>query len=238
MPSDILKADAILFDLDGTLIETTSAGEIAWAQFASEYNFDLQESLKNSHGVRYIERLRVWCGITDPDILQAELRRYEDLEVKIAKEQKERGEGGFVLTPGAQRILSKLQSSGHANWAIVTSCTRYLVEQALPAAGISPPPKLITADDVVNGKPDPEPYLTGAASLGVDIKRCVIFEDAPAGIKSGLSSSATVLAVCTSHALKDIRQAGPDHVVKSFEHVDVTVLEDGEIELSIDVVED
>ncbi len=99
-------------------------------------------------------------------------------------------------------------------WAIVTSATNKYASRALSTSGIPPYPALVTADDVVLGKPDPEPYLAGAKKLRMDPARCIVVEDAPTGIKSGVASGAKVLAVCTSHTREELEGLGAEWIVE------------------------
>ncbi len=99
------------------------------------------------------------------------------------------------------------------SWAIVTSATASYALPALELASVNVPPNLISADDVKQGKPFPEPYLTGASRIGKSIERCIVVEDAPSGIKSGVASGAKVLAVCTSHMRHEIEGYGADWIV-------------------------
>ena len=91
---------------------------------------------------------------------------------------------GVVPLPGARELLNSLPAD---RWAIVTSCSRPLAEVRLKAAGLPIPRRLLTSDDVTKGKPDPEPYRKGAALLGVPASKCLVFEDAPAGVRGGES---------------------------------------------------
>jgi len=98
-------------------------------------------------------------------------------------------------------------------WAIVTSCTRPLVGVRIAAAGIPQPKHLVTATDVLPGKPDPEPYLKGAEILGVAASDCLVMEDAPAGIRAGKAAGARVLALRTTATELELREAGADWIV-------------------------
>jgi len=106
---------------------------------------------------------------------------------------------------------------------------------ALSTAGITPPSHLLTADDCTFGKPDPEPYLKGAGLLGVDIRNCLVIEDAPAGIKSGIAAGAKVMAVCTSHKREQVEGLGASFVVDRLSEVGVEWNRDGKMVVRIDV---
>lgn len=99
-------------------------------------------------------------------------------------------------------------------WAIVTSATNKYASRALSTSSIPAYPALVTADDVVRGKPNPEPYLAGAKKLGLDAASCIVVEDAPTGIKSGVACGAKVLAVCTSHTREELEGLGAEWIVE------------------------
>ncbi|WVQ97664.1 hypothetical protein IAU59_004778 [Kwoniella sp. CBS 9459] len=224
---------ALLFDMDGTLLDSTPAVEATWAYFAREYNLDLHEVLRTSHGVRTIDNMRNWCGITDPVELRDAVELFEGMIVKEAKELQAQGKDGLVALPNVVDMLNTLNTSSTPVWAIVTSATNVYASAALPTAGIPKTPKLITADDVEKGKPHPEPYLTGAKRLDVDIKDCIVVEDAPSGVRSGVASGARTLATCTSHSRESLQGLGADWIVTDLSKVSVEVV-DGRVKLVID----
>lgn len=108
---------------------------------------------------------------------------------------------------------TQLNTAAKPVWAIVTSATRKYATAALPTAGIPAYPALVTADDVTLGKPNPEPYLTGAKKLGLDPKDLICVEDAPSGILSGVAAGNQVLAVCTSHPREELEGLGARWIV-------------------------
>lgn len=110
---------------------------------------------------------------------------------------------GVVALPGAQELLARTDRP----LAIVTSCTTALAQARLRAAGLPEPRVLVTADLITRGKPDPEPFLLGARRLDVAPDRCVVLEDAPAGIAAGRAAGATVIALRTTHPDDDLRDA-------------------------------
>jgi beta-phosphoglucomutase-like phosphatase (HAD superfamily) len=112
-----------------------------------------------------------------------------------------------------------------------------LAEVRLKAAGLPIPVRLLTADDVQNGKPDPEPYQRGAAMLGINPGNCVVFEDAPAGIRSGKAAGASVIAVRTTASDAELEQAGPDWIVTGCNNVRLTSWDGGFLSLALDSTE-
>src|SRR4029077_1803001 len=116
-----------------------------------------------------------------------------------------------VALPGAIDLLRSLPID---NWAIVTSCTRPLADVRIRAGGLPQPKYLVTSNDVTRGKPDPEPYLKGAAALGIAAADCVVVEDAPAGIRSGKAAGASVLALQTTDVNSELSAAGARWIIK------------------------
>lgn len=180
-----ITVDAILFDNDGVLVDSHREVELAWRQLAGEFDLDAEELLVQLIGRRAVDTLSQHL---DRDRCQAATARLEDLEVELADQTKP--------LVGALELLDQLQG---ARWTIVTSGTRRLAEARWRGAAIPLPGRPITADDVTNGKPDPEPFLVGARALGVDPGRCLIFEDSPSGGEAARAAGAPVVAV-GSHA--------------------------------------
>ncbi|WVQ82479.1 hypothetical protein IAT38_004608 [Cryptococcus sp. DSM 104549] len=224
---------AFLFDMDGTLLDSTPAVLATWEYFAKEYDLDLHEVLRTSHGVRTIDNMRKWCGITDPVQLRAATELFEGMIVTEAKELQAAGKDGLIALPNVISLLNKLNTSSTPLWAIVTSATNIYATAALPTAGIPTAPKVITGDDVTKGKPDPEPYVFGAKQLSVDVTDCIVVEDAPSGVKSGVASGAKVLATCTSHTREQLEGLGATWIVTDLSKISVEIL-DGRVEVTID----
>jgi mannitol-1-/sugar-/sorbitol-6-phosphatase len=174
---------AILFDMDGTLVDSTPAVVRCWLRWAQEEGID-PNRLQGSHGqpsARIVRRL------VPAERFEAALARIDALEVGDTE--------GVVLLPGAAEALAVLAPRA----AIVTSCTRPLAEARIAAAGLRHPEVVVTADDVDHGKPDPAPYLLAAQRLRVDASDCLAVEDAPSGLVSARTAGCTTLAVTTTH---------------------------------------
>ncbi|MFS8050207.1 HAD family hydrolase [Rhizobium sp. BR 314] len=174
--------DAVLFDMDGTLVDSRAVVERVWSGWARRHGLDLQKILAVSHGRRTIDTVRQFDlpGMDPAD----EARQLEAIE---AEEDE-----GIVAVCGAQQFVDQL---GNEQWAVVTSAGRSLAVKRLTAAGLPIPEILITAQDVVRGKPDPQGYLLAAERLSVSPGRCLVFEDAPAGIEAGLRAGCDVVAI-------------------------------------------
>ncbi|HEY4019418.1 MAG TPA: HAD family hydrolase [Pseudonocardiaceae bacterium] len=186
---------AVLFDADGTLIDSIPAVERAWRTWSTEYGFDPDEILATCHGVPSAETI---IKLVPGDGFRAALTRLDDLEVTDTR--------GVRAYPSAHELLDTLSDAG-LPWAVVTSGNLALVTARLKAADLPTPEVLVTADSVTNGKPDPEGYLLAARQLGVDPAACVVIEDAPAGVRAGKGAGAKVIAVTTSHGADELGAA-------------------------------
>jgi mannitol-1-/sugar-/sorbitol-6-phosphatase len=189
----------VLFDLDGVLIDSTPAVARVWKGWAARHGLDPEEVVKRAHGRPSIETIRELLPQVDAE---SENRNVERAEIEDIE--------GVVPLSGAEELLRALPRE---RWTIVTSCTRRLAEVRLRAAGLKIPERMVTCSDVKNGKPDAEPYLKGAAALGVNAADCVVVEDAPAGIRSGKAAGARVIAVRTTAGEEELKDAGADWIV-------------------------
>ncbi|MDO5754008.1 HAD-IA family hydrolase [Arthrobacter sp.] len=213
-PPRKFTVDALLFDLDGTLIDSTAATERAWRTWGEQLG--LEGFSYGSHGVPAKALVEQYI---DPP------RRAEAYELIKTLEMNDTE--GVVCKAGAVELLESLPAG---SWTIVTSCTQGLAEVRMGAAGITAPAHLVTADQVASGKPHPEPFLLGAERLGVDVRRCLVVEDAQAGLASGRAAGAMTLAVAgtaEAHTLE------ADYVVDSLSQVRAQVLPNGQIEITL-----
>lgn len=182
--------DAVLFDMDGTLISSTGSVERCWVRLAQEYGIPTERVRPfGFHGVPARAILDDLLADRPADVRAAALARVVELEVADT--------GGIEVLPGAAAALATLAPAGRC--AVVTSCGGALAAARFGAVDLVAPPRTITADDVAHGKPAPEPYLRGAAALGVDVARCLVVEDAESGVRSGRSAGAATLALRTTH---------------------------------------
>lgn len=188
-----IRCKGVLFDMDGILISSIGSVERSWTRWAEMRGVDPEFALKMAHGRRAIET----AALLRPDLdRHAELKLIEDIEMAD-------GEGLAVL-PGVLDLLSALP---HDRWTVVTSATERLAKQRLAQAGIPLPERLVTADDVEQGKPDPAPYLAGAALIGIPPEDCVVFEDAESGALAGRAAGCTVIATTFSHKAESLAAA-------------------------------
>jgi len=196
-----LRCAALLFDMDGVLINSTPAVARVWSRWALEHGFDPQEVVARAHGRPSLTTVREYLPNADheKENREVERREIEDL-------------GGVLPLPGALELLAALPED---RWTIVTSSTRALAEVRLKAAGLRVPRRLITSSDISRGKPDPEPYLKAAVVLGFPANECVVVEDVSAGIRSGKSAGAKVIAFRTTTAEPVLREAGADWILNN-----------------------
>jgi sugar-phosphatase len=191
-----VRCKALLFDMDGVLIDSTPAVARVWGRWAIEHGFDPEQVIARAHGRPSLSTIREFLPGADGE---AENRKVERSEMADLE--------GVVALPGATRLLAELPSN---RWTIVTSSTRSLAEVRLKAAGLSIPERLITSSDVTNGKPHPDPYIKAASALGFPPAECVVVEDVPAGIVSGKAAGCRVIAFRSTVLERALLSAGAD----------------------------
>ncbi|MBB3657501.1 sugar-phosphatase [Rhizobium sp. BK650] len=179
--------DAFLFDMDGTVLNSIAVVERVWSEWALRHGFEPKVFLKTIHGIRASDIIRQ-LGLPGVDpIAEARL---------LLKEEMEDFEG-IIEIPGSIRFLNALPID---RWGIVTSAPIELARRRMAAAGIPVPEMIVSGEEVSAGKPSPECYLLGASRLGVDPSRCLVFEDAVAGILAGEAAGADVAVITETHA--------------------------------------
>jgi sugar-phosphatase len=211
-----IHAEALLFDNDGTLVSSLESVRRCWTRWAEEFGITAEDFARvELHGRTAVA---IAADLLPADVVPAAVARIEALEVEDVPN------GGAVLLPGTRDFLDSLPAD---RWAVVTSATRRLAEARLAHAGILPK-TLVVAEDVTRGKPDPEPYLLAARELGVDPARCVVFEDAPAGLQAGRAAGMTTVALATTHQASEL---DADFVVKDLSALSALVTGGG-VEIS------
>ncbi|HEX2313041.1 MAG TPA: HAD family hydrolase [Thermomonospora sp.] len=199
-------AAAVLFDVDGTLIDSTPVVERSAHRWAAEYGLDPVEFLADAHGRRTSDRV---AEFLPPERVAEATARLDALEAADTE--------GITALPGVRELLGSLDGRP---WALVTSMDRPLLAVRRAAAELPLPDVVVTAEDVRHGKPDPEGYLLAARRLGVEPADCVVVEDAPAGVRAGRAAGARVIAVTTSHPASELAEA--DVVVPGLTAVAIT----------------
>jgi sugar-phosphatase len=213
----IFHCTAVLFDLDGVLVDSTRSVERQWRAWAREHGIDEEKVIAIGHGTRAVEVIRAVAPHLDTE---AEVRKLESREAD--------DHDGVVVMPGA---IDLLRSIPEGRWGVVTSGTRRLAFARLQLAGIPTPKVMITADDVATGKPHPGPYLKGAELLGVDPKECVVIEDAPAGIRSAHASGMKAIGLTSSHPASALSEA--DAVVQKLAQIQIALVGAGKLAINI-----
>jgi len=211
----IFRCAAILFDLDGVLIDSTRSVDRQWRAWAREQGIDEEKVIAIAHGVRAIEVIRAVAPHLDAG---AELRKLESREADDRVD--------VAVMPGAIDLVNTIPDG---RWGVVTSGTRDLATARLRLAGLRVPKVLVTAEDVANGKPHPEPYLRAAKLLGVKPQECLVIEDAPAGIRSAHAGGMKVVGFASTFEKEKLGEA--DAAVQSFEELSVAV-ENGYLRVS------
>jgi sugar-phosphatase len=196
---------AILFDLDGVLVDSTGAVDREWRDWGRRKGVDGDAIMAIAHGVRTIEVIRRVAPHLDAEIEAAAIESHE------AGDQ-----SGVVVMPGALELVKSIPD-GH--WGVVTSGSRLLAANRLLYCGLPVPEVLVTSDDVTHGKPHPEPYLKGAEGLGFAAAECVVIEDAPAGIAAARAAGMRVIGLASTYKAEKLSEA--DVVVKDFRELSV-----------------
>ena len=181
----MIDCGAVLFDLDGTLVDSTLAIERTWTAWSTLHGLDPATVVVGGQGRRSIDTVRQF--LPEGDILN-ELARLEAIELSEL--------GNVTALPGARDALAMLDPH---QWAVVTSGARKLAFGRLEASSLPRPNVLIGAEDVGRGKPDPEGYIAAALRLSIDPTDCIAFEDAPAGLHAASWAGCTVIGLTTSH---------------------------------------
>ncbi|UBO73264.1 HAD-IA family hydrolase [Aeromonas rivuli] len=182
-----LQAAALLLDMDGTLVHSTTEVETVWRLWCRRHRLDPEPILAACHGVRSFEVIQALA----PDLdLAREIALLDEMEIQHT--------GAAEPLAGCRAVLQGLPMT---RWALVTSASRRVALHRLASAGLPVPLQLIGAAEVARGKPDPEPYLLGAKSLGVAPADCLVFEDALAGIQSAIRAGCRVVQIGGDRAL-------------------------------------
>ncbi len=211
--------EAVLFDMDGTLLDSTPAVTRSWTRWAQEEGVD-PALLLGRHGVPASGIVEAVMPERDAAARARALERINAIELSDTD--------GVVVLPGAVRALAALVQGARS--AIVTSSTRPLALARIAAAELPAPSVVVTASDVRRGKPDPEPFVAAATALGVDPARCLVVEDAPAGLEAGRAAGCATLAVTTTHTRDELEDAPADAIVADLSAVVLSV--DGAITLA------
>jgi len=207
---------AILFDLDGVLVDSAERVEKTWHEWATRHGLDPEHVIEMAHGRRTVETLR----LVAPDLSA-------DAELAVLEASQATNPDGVYEIAGARELLEFLPTS---RWAVVTSGIRAVAEFRLRHTGLPSPAVMICADEISRGKPDPEGYLIAAARLGFSAADCIVIEDAPAGIESAQAAGMRAIAIAATYPPERLRAA--DAVVARLADLAVDYVGD-EIQISV-----
>ena len=208
----LIHCQGLLFDMDGILISSLGSVERSWTKWAKMRDVDPAYALTVIHGRRAIESV----ALMRPDLDSVkELNLIEDIELADGQ--------GITVLPGVRELLAGLPKD---RWTVVTSATARLTRMRLEASGFVVPDRVVTAETVTEGKPNPAPYLAGAALLGFAPEECVVFEDSSSGVQAGCAAHCTVIATTFSHEAEHLECA--DYLVTDLTGVTASVLPGGE----------
>ncbi|UFS58236.1 HAD-IA family hydrolase [Subtercola endophyticus] len=200
---------AALFDMDGTLIDSTPAVDRSWTRWGEEWQMDPSFRV----GMHGRPARQIIEALVPPEQVEEAFERVEQLELADVDD--------ILVLDGATELLAALPDERRA---IVTSCTRRLAAARIAGSGIPAPRTVVTIDDTSRGKPHPDPFLEGARRLGVDPHDCVVFEDAPAGLAAAKSAGCFTVAVVGTHTRAEL---DADLVVDRLSEVVVTLTAQG-----------
>lgn len=196
-----IKCRAILFDLDGVLVDSTAVVERQWCIWAEQHSLPWEVILAHAHGRRTIDTLRTIASHLHLDLAQ---------QAALLEERECEDTDGLIAVPGAAELLREVPSH---RWAVVTSGTLRLATTRLQAVGLPLPHTFVTAEQVRQGKPHPEGYMKAAALLQLEPQDCLVIEDAPAGVQAAHAARSRVIGVTTTFSAAELDEA--DFVVPS-----------------------
>jgi sugar-phosphatase len=204
-----LKARAVIFDLDGVLVDSRFSVERAWREWAAAQDVDPELVLATIPGKRTRDAVVLLAPHADADL---EAARIVSRELELVRMEQP--------IPGAHSLVASLPEG---RWGIATSGTIAIATGRLNHAGFLFPQAFIAAEMVVRGKPDPEVYLRAAAALGVDPSACIVFEDAPSGVAAATAAGCLVVGVLTWAAPALL---GVPHTIRDFRSVRASLEDD------------
>ena len=189
----ILRCNALLFDLDGVLVDSAACVTATWHRWAESHGLDPIAVMAEAHGRRSVDMIRRLAPHLDAEQEAAALAAHEATTTE-----------GVYEVPGARHLLEQLPPR---RWAIVTSGVRAVASNRIAHTRLPHPTVLVCADEIAQGKPDPEGYLTAARRLGVEPANCVVVEDAPAGLEAARAAGMRSIGIAGTYPLDALRGA-------------------------------
>ncbi|KAJ2552317.1 DL-glycerol-3-phosphatase [Coemansia sp. RSA 1933] len=214
-----IKTKGLLFDMDGTLVNTIACVEKFWRRVCKEHGIDADQFLATVHGHPTFELLCKWF----PESMRTR-EQAQKLELDCVQDT-----DGVHMVPGADMVRS-LDAN---KWAIVTAATGELATTRLKQVGLPEPPHLVAAHSVERGKPFPDCYVLGASILGVSPEDTIVFEDSVNGAKAGAAAGSTVIGILTSTSEQKLREAGASYAVRDFNDIKIVQCDDGSLAITI-----
>jgi len=191
-----MKCRALLFDLDGVLVDSLGCVERVWRRWAPQHGLDAEVLIRAGLGRRTSETLRAIAPHLDVEA-----------ETQILDHMEEEDTTGMLAIPGARALVDVL---GPDQWAIVTSGGRQLSTLKLTVTGLPIPRVFVTGEDVLHGKPNPHCYLRAATMLNLEPQDAIVIEDAPIGIAAARAAGMRVVGVSRDGTLPDTDLTVPD----------------------------
>jgi len=211
-----LICKAILFDLDGVLVNSAECVERSWRSWSARHGFNAEDVIAIAHGRRTVETVRAVAPHLD--VLN---------EVTALELQEGMTSEGVYEIDGARELIARLPAN---RWAIVTSGTRAIASFRLDLVGIPIPCVMVCADEISHGKPHPEGYLTAASKLDFNPEECVVIEDTPPGIEAAHAGGMRAIAIAATYPREQLLTA--DAIVERLADLKVSV-GDGLIQIAI-----
>jgi len=222
-PPMVVSANGLLFDFDGTVIDSTEAVVKHWHKQAALMGVDPNTILATSHGRRSIDTFQIY----DPSRANWEYISHQEGLIP-----KEFGQNAVEI-PGARKLLANLESV-NAPWAVCTSATRALLDGWIDILKLAHPRCIVVAEDVEQGKPHPDCYLLGRKRLGLpEDSHMIVFEDAPSGVRAGKAAGFKVVGLTTTHTIEQVQAAGADWIVQDLGSVTLKKFHDGIVQIEI-----
>lgn len=189
----VFQCDALIFDLDGVLVDSQTVIERHWSDWTRKHGLDPEKTLHATLGMTTVEGIRLIAPDLDAEKEAAIIDRAEAIDTD-----------GVAAYDGAKKLLLAIPKGW---WGVATSATRDTATARMQAAGLRIPDVLTSANDVERGKPDPEPYLLTAQLMQIPPESCLVVEDSSGGLKAGLGAGMTVIAVASTHTHKELEMA-------------------------------